>query len=81
MITTGEQSCSNASLTTMNGGDIYLSGGYDWVGDDDILRGSIETTMEYDVICAGYNGCSKREISNAHNLYCGGWSSCSEVYQ
>lgn len=80
------QSCFVAKLTAQDGGNVYLTA---WGAGDYSTLKVVETTVEYNIICSGYQSCSQTWVSivngfyvrkvlqNALNVICTGSDSCS----
>lgn len=73
----GHAACSDVVdlIWAKNGGDIYFAG----KSFSDVESGTIQTTTQYDIYCTATTSCAELIIKNCNNLYCNGYSSCSEM--
>ena len=72
----GYWSCGHSNhIQARNGGDIHISGLY--AGHS---VGIIETTLNYDIFCTSYSGCSGATLKNANNTYCTAYTSCQYTF-
>ena len=59
------------NIIAQNGGNIYFTGTY--TGQ---IAGIVSTTIDYDIICTGFQSCDSINLISGRNVYCNGHGSC-----